>query len=76
MLFPGTNGGANWGGASFDPETHTLYVNSMDVGMLTHMIERADGFGNSLPAARIGLAEFALLGSGSESRASSRPGAF
>jgi quinoprotein glucose dehydrogenase len=34
VLFPGTNGGANWGGASWDPETHTLYVNSMDVGML------------------------------------------
>jgi len=34
VLFPGTNGGANWGGASFDPETQTLFVNSMDVGML------------------------------------------
>jgi len=39
VLFPGTNGGANWGGASFDPETHTLYVNSMDVGMLYHMVK-------------------------------------
>jgi quinoprotein glucose dehydrogenase len=28
VLFPGTNGGANWGGASWDPETRTLYVNS------------------------------------------------
>ncbi|MCU1260780.1 MAG: quinoprotein glucose dehydrogenase, partial [Bryobacterales bacterium] len=37
VLFPGTNGGANWGGASFDPETHTLYVNSMDVGMIFRM---------------------------------------
>lgn len=43
VLFPGTNGGANWGGASFDPETHTLYVNSMDVGMLYHMVKRPDG---------------------------------
>jgi len=40
VLFPGTNGGADWGGASFDPETHTLYVNSMDVGMLFHMTPR------------------------------------
>ncbi len=40
VLFPGTNGGANWGGASYDPETHTLYVNSMDVGMLYHMEKR------------------------------------
>jgi glucose dehydrogenase len=43
VLFPGTNGGANWGGASFDPETHTLYVNSMDVGMLYRMVKRPEG---------------------------------
>ncbi len=28
---PGTNGGADWGGAAFDPETGILYVPS------THM---------------------------------------
>jgi glucose dehydrogenase len=39
VLFPGTNGGANWGGASFDPETHTLFVNSMDVGMIFKMVK-------------------------------------
>ncbi|MFN7995023.1 MAG: PQQ-binding-like beta-propeller repeat protein [Bryobacteraceae bacterium] len=43
VLFPGTNGGANWGGASFDPETQTLYVNSMDVGMLYRMVKRPEG---------------------------------
>ncbi|MGH9627359.1 MAG: pyrroloquinoline quinone-dependent dehydrogenase, partial [Bryobacteraceae bacterium] len=43
VLFPGTNGGANWGGGSFDPETHTLYVNSMDVGMLYRMAPRPEG---------------------------------
>jgi glucose dehydrogenase len=43
ILFPGTNGGANWGGASFDPETHTLYVNSMDVGMVYRMVPRSEG---------------------------------
>ncbi|HLJ16006.1 MAG TPA: PQQ-binding-like beta-propeller repeat protein [Bryobacteraceae bacterium] len=43
VIFPGTNGGANWGGASYDPETRTLYVNSMDVGMLYHMVRRPDG---------------------------------
>jgi glucose dehydrogenase len=43
VVFPGTNGGANWGGASFDPETHTLYVNSMDVGMLYRMVKRPGG---------------------------------
>jgi quinoprotein glucose dehydrogenase len=43
VLFPGTNGGANWGGASFDPETTTLYVNSMDVGMLYRLVETRPG---------------------------------
>ena len=43
VLFPGTNGGANWGGASFDPETRTLYVNSMDVGMVSRMVKRPEG---------------------------------
>jgi glucose dehydrogenase len=43
VLFPGTNGGANWGGGSFDPETHTLYVNSSDAGMLTRLVERPPG---------------------------------
>ncbi|MGH9720439.1 MAG: pyrroloquinoline quinone-dependent dehydrogenase [Bryobacteraceae bacterium] len=43
VLFPGTNGGPNWGGASFDPETRTLYVNSMDVGMMYRMIKRPEG---------------------------------
>lgn len=26
MMLPGTQGGANWPGASYDPETHILYV--------------------------------------------------
>jgi glucose dehydrogenase len=43
IVFPGTNGGANWGGASYDPETHTLYVNSMDVGMIYRMVKRPEG---------------------------------
>lgn len=47
VLFPGTNGGANWGGASFDPDTDTLYVNSMDVGMLYHLVDTRPG--SSMP---------------------------
>lgn len=43
ILFPGTNGGANWGGGSFDPETRTLYVNSMDVAMAYQMTKRPEG---------------------------------
>jgi glucose dehydrogenase len=40
VYFPGTNGGANWGGGSFDPATGTLYVNSMDVGAFMRLVPR------------------------------------
>jgi quinoprotein glucose dehydrogenase len=43
VMFPGTNGGANWGGGSFDPGTGTLYVNSMDVAALVRMVKRPAG---------------------------------
>ena len=42
VMFPGTNGGANWGGASFDPSTYVLYVNSMDVGHFARMVKRPE----------------------------------
>ena len=43
VYFPGTNGGANWGGGSFDPTTATLYVNSMDVGAFMRLVKRPPG---------------------------------
>ena len=43
VMFPGTNGGSNWGGGSFDPTTHTLYVNSMDVASLMRLVKRPEG---------------------------------
>ncbi|HUQ90456.1 MAG TPA: pyrroloquinoline quinone-dependent dehydrogenase [Bryobacteraceae bacterium] len=43
VLFPGTNGGTNWGGASYDPETRTLYVNSHDNGMILRYVKRPEG---------------------------------
>ncbi len=40
MLFPGTDGGAEWGGAAYDPDTGLLYVNSNEqpwiIRMVTH----------------------------------------
>lgn len=43
ILFPGTNGGINWGGGSFDPDTRTFYVNSMDNGMTFRLVKRPEG---------------------------------
>jgi quinoprotein glucose dehydrogenase len=40
VLMPGTDGGAEWGGAAFDPETGLLYVNANEqpwiIRMVTH----------------------------------------
>ena len=46
--FPGLQGGANWGGASFDPTRGLLFVNTLDMGQVTSLID-ADG---PLPVAR------------------------
>ena len=43
IIFPGTNGGANWGGASFDPATETLYVNAMAEGEIGQMKKSRPG---------------------------------
>ena len=43
ILFPGLNGGANWGGAAFDPAGDVLFINSMDVGGLFRLVKREDG---------------------------------
>lgn len=32
LVYPGSRGGAEWGGASFDPESNMLYVNVNDFG--------------------------------------------
>jgi quinoprotein glucose dehydrogenase len=34
MVFPGYDGGAEWGGSAFDPETGLLYVNSNEMAWL------------------------------------------
>jgi glucose dehydrogenase len=43
VIFPGLNGGSNYGGASFDSGTGLLFVNTMDVGGLFHLQKRHEG---------------------------------
>lgn len=38
ISFPGLQGGANWGGASFDPGSGLLLVNTSDLGQVTSLI--------------------------------------
>ena len=49
ILFPGMDGGAEWGGSAFDPETGLLYVNANDLawsGRLTeNTAEQSSGKG-------------------------------
>lgn len=40
LSFPGSLGGLNWGGLSYDPTADTLYVNDMRLGLWVHMEEQ------------------------------------
>ena len=39
VIFPGFDGGGEWGGAAFDPGTGLLYVISNDIAWSAHLIE-------------------------------------
>jgi quinoprotein glucose dehydrogenase len=43
VVFPGFDGGAEWGGSAFDPETGLLYVNANDVAWTSSMRENDGG---------------------------------
>jgi quinoprotein glucose dehydrogenase len=54
VIFPGMDGGGEWGGAAFDPESGLLYVNANDVPFWLQMVETPDLSG----AAGIGRAAY------------------
>lgn len=41
IVYPFTGGGANWGGAAFDPQTNRLYVNTSSALHLVTLVPRA-----------------------------------
>ncbi len=43
VIFPGFDGGAEWGGSAFDPETGILYVNANDVAWTSSLAENKGG---------------------------------
>ncbi|MCX6623168.1 MAG: PQQ-binding-like beta-propeller repeat protein [Acidobacteria bacterium] len=43
IVFPGFDGGAEWGGASFDPETGLLYVNANEQAWILKLVPRTAG---------------------------------
>src|SRR5262249_5763306 len=42
VVFPGFDGGAEWGGAAADPETGILYVNANDIPWTGSLAKRSD----------------------------------
>ena len=42
IIFPGVDGGAEWGGAAFDPDTALLYVNSNEMPWAVRLIPNSD----------------------------------
>jgi quinoprotein glucose dehydrogenase len=52
ILFPGWDGGAEWGGAAFDPQTGLLYVNSNEMPCVLKMQQLPPRAANSAITAR------------------------
>ena len=40
IIFPGFDGGAEWGGSAFDPQTGLLYVNANEMAWILRMVEQ------------------------------------
>jgi len=45
MIFPGFDGGAEWGGPAFDPSTHLLYVNANEMAWTLRMLPQEPSHG-------------------------------
>jgi quinoprotein glucose dehydrogenase len=43
LVLPGTMGGGNWGGVSFDPVLGYIFVNTSSLGGTGHMVKAAEG---------------------------------
>jgi glucose dehydrogenase len=43
LLLPGTMGGGNWGGVSFDPNLGYIFVNTSSLGGTGHMVKAKEG---------------------------------
>jgi quinoprotein glucose dehydrogenase len=46
VVFPGLDGGGEWGGAAFDPESGLLYVNANEMAWVLKLVER-ESFGRT-----------------------------
>ena len=42
LMYPGFDGGGEWGGPAFDPETHILYINANEFGVTESLEKRTN----------------------------------
>jgi quinoprotein glucose dehydrogenase len=47
IMFPGWDGGAEWGGSAFDPASHILYINANDVALTESLVKHKPSSGGS-----------------------------
>src|SRR5262249_52175687 len=47
IIFPGFDGGGEWGGAAFDPETNLLYVNANEMAWVLRLVEKPKRSGHA-----------------------------
>ena len=59
VIFPGLDGGGEWGGAAFDPETRLLYVNSNEMPWILRLLPRGQSSGKAVDARSLYLANCA-----------------
>ena len=45
VIFPGFDGGGEWGGSAVDPETATIYINSNEMAWMAALAENTDSAG-------------------------------
>lgn len=54
VILPGYDGGAEWGGPSFDPETGMLYVNANEMAWVLQMVPLKENTGSAETFAKAG----------------------
>lgn len=59
FMFPGTRGGAQWGGAAYDHETATLFIRSMDAAELITIVEEKLDMDANASRSELGAALYA-----------------
>ena len=47
IVYPGFDGGGEWGGAAFDPETGLLYVNANEMAWVVRLVKREQPVGRA-----------------------------